>query len=117
MNEHWENYKKLESLPDNLPESARDRHGISRWFKGIRQSLANTLVQNLSHERQIEHGERCLVLDGANPPQKTQISEFMLAERLAKSKQAAIALLTGNAKAKSQIQSGRVLKWSWFQSR
>lgn len=115
MNEHWENYKKLESLPDNLPAPARDRHVIAHWFKGIRQSLANSLVQNLSHERQIEHGERCLALDGANPPQKTQISEFMLAERLAKSKQAAIALLTGNAKAESQIQSGKALKWSWFQ--
>jgi hypothetical protein len=113
MKDRWENYKKLEALSENIPEPNNCDRLFVRCLRGLRQSLANTLVKSLSCEQQIEHAERCLKLDGFNSPQKTRIGDFMLEGKSGKSKQKAIALLTGDT-TESQANQSKPVGWKWF---
>lgn len=63
MKIHWQIYKKLEFLPDSLPEPSVEE-GI--YLYPLRQAwriLLDVLVNELIYEQQIEFLERCLKQD------------------------------------------------------
>jgi hypothetical protein len=76
MSTQWELYKSLELIPDSVPEPTDQGFPLPRF---LRRSLADTQVRVLDVEYQIQHFERCFLMEKPQLSEKTQISEFLLA--------------------------------------
>ncbi|MGL5795943.1 MAG: hypothetical protein ACRC06_16385 [Waterburya sp.] len=70
---------------------------MSQFFRPGKSSLANTLVQEISLLRQVEHLERCTKLEFTQPSKRTQINQFTWTEPLGAAKRSLLEALYGKA--------------------
>jgi hypothetical protein len=109
MQTQWELYKSLELIPDGI--SGLTDRGLP-LFRFFRRSLADTQVRVLDVEYQIQHFERCFLMEKPQPSTKTQISEFLLTAPQTSRIDALIPDASGEAQPPNDYpQAG---SWSWY---
>jgi hypothetical protein len=59
MKNQWQLYKKLELIPDSVPQPLTKRTVLTFPLKLVWKVLINALANELVHEQQVEYLERC----------------------------------------------------------
>lgn len=63
---HWQLYRKLEGLPETMPEPSKEAEVLTLPLRQAWKLLMTLLTQELVYEQQIEFLERCLKHDPIN---------------------------------------------------
>jgi hypothetical protein len=108
MQTQWELYKSLELIPDSVPEPTGRGLPLLRF---LRRSLADTQVRVLEAEYQVQHFERCFLMEKPQRSEKTQISEFLLAApHLSQNN----PLIQDSSEGQARSDHPQAGSWSWY---
>jgi hypothetical protein len=66
MKPYWQLYKKLECLPEGLPEPSAEAEVLTFPLRTAWRVLIDLLAQELIYEQKVEFLERCLEQDIVN---------------------------------------------------